>query len=274
MTQFKDKSGSQRELVSAGLFIYPVLQAADVLAYRANEVPVGDDQRQHVELMRDVAERFNARFGDDAGRARAPDPEVGARIMDLQIPDEQDVDHRRHPAGHRLVLDEPKTVAKKFRSRGHRLRIRGRPRPDKPGISNLIEILAAVRGVAPERGRARVRRLRLRRVQGGGGRRRHRVSGARPRALHASCGPTRRGSSGFSRAAPTRPGRSPSDTMDDVRQAMGVGPVRGRSLTSAARCGSPTSSSTSTCSPGPFDLLLTLILREEVDLLEVDLAES
>ena len=64
MHQFKEKSGSQRELVSAGLFLYPVLQAADVLLYRADEVPVGDDQRQHIELMRDIAERFNARFGD------------------------------------------------------------------------------------------------------------------------------------------------------------------------------------------------------------------
>ena len=89
MTQFKDKSGSQRELVSAGLFIYPVLQAADVLAYRAHEVPVGDDQRQHVELMRDVAERFNARFGETLVVPEVRIPEVGARIMDLQFPEVQ-----------------------------------------------------------------------------------------------------------------------------------------------------------------------------------------
>src|ERR1700738_3025903 len=87
MTQFKEKSGSQRDLVSAGLFFYPVLQAADVLLYKTNEVPVGEDQRQHVELMRDVAERFNARFGEIFVIPAARVPAVGARIMDLQFPD-------------------------------------------------------------------------------------------------------------------------------------------------------------------------------------------
>jgi len=86
MTQFKEKSGSQRDLVSGGLFFYPVLQAADVLAYRANEVPVGEDQRQHIELMRDVAVRFNARFGDMLVVPEARIPNVGARILDLQAP--------------------------------------------------------------------------------------------------------------------------------------------------------------------------------------------
>src|SRR5947199_5330726 len=86
MTQFKDKSAAQRELVSAGLFFYPVLQAADVLAYRAHEVPVGEDQRQHLELMRDVAERFNTRFGETLVVPEHRIPEVGARIMDLQDP--------------------------------------------------------------------------------------------------------------------------------------------------------------------------------------------
>src|SRR3712207_5892749 len=86
MHQFKEKSGKQRELVSAALFTYPVLQAADVLAYRADEVPVGDDQRQHLELMRDIAERFNERFGDTLVVPRHRIPEVGARIMDLQDP--------------------------------------------------------------------------------------------------------------------------------------------------------------------------------------------
>src|SRR6059058_4146493 len=87
MTQFKDKSSAQRELVSAGLFFYPVLMAADVLAYRAQEVPVGEDQRQHLELMRDIAERFNARFGQTLIVPEARIPEVGARSMDLQFPD-------------------------------------------------------------------------------------------------------------------------------------------------------------------------------------------
>ena len=87
MHQFKEKSDQQRELVSAGLFFYPVLQAADVLAYRANEVPVGDDQRQHIELMRDIAERFNARFGERLVVPEGRYPEVGARIMNLQDPE-------------------------------------------------------------------------------------------------------------------------------------------------------------------------------------------
>lgn len=150
MTQFKEKSGSQRELVSAGLFIYPMLQAADVLAYRAHEVPVGDDQRQHVELMRDVAERFNARFGETLVVPEVRIPEVGARIMDLQFPDRKMSTTGGSEQGTVLVLDDPKTVTKKIRAAvtdsGSAV-VRG---PDKAGISNLIEILSAVRGVTPE----------------------------------------------------------------------------------------------------------------------------
>ena len=150
MTQFKEKSGSQRELVSAGLFIYPMLQAADVLAYRAHEVPVGDDQRQHVELMRDVAERFNARFGDTLVVPEVRIPEVGARIMDLQFPDRKMSTTGGSEQGTVLVLDAPETVTKKIRSAvtdsGSEV-VRG---PDKAGISNLIEILSAVRGVTPD----------------------------------------------------------------------------------------------------------------------------
>ena len=86
MHQFRDKSVAQRELVSAGLLFYPVLQAADVLAYRAHEVPVGEDQREHLELMRDVAERFNRRFGETLVVPEARIPTVGARIRDLQDP--------------------------------------------------------------------------------------------------------------------------------------------------------------------------------------------
>src|SRR5213592_4375163 len=87
MHQFKEKSAKQRELVAAGLYFYPVLMAADVLAYRAHEVPVGDDQRQHIELMRNVAERFNARFGEILVVPEGRYPTVGARIMDLQYPE-------------------------------------------------------------------------------------------------------------------------------------------------------------------------------------------
>jgi tryptophanyl-tRNA synthetase len=116
MTQFKDKAGSQRDLVSSGLFFYPVLQAADVLAYRANEVPVGEDQRQHVELMRDVAERFNARFGETLVVPELRVPAVGARIMDLQVPDKKMSTTGGTAQGTVLVLDEPGVIEKKFRS--------------------------------------------------------------------------------------------------------------------------------------------------------------
>jgi len=150
MTQFKDKAGAQRDLVSAGLFFYPVLMAADVLAYRAHEVPVGDDQRQHVELMRDMAERFNGRFGDTLVVPEARIPTVGARIMDLQAPERKMSTTASSVQGTVYVLDEPSQIVKKFRSSvtdsGSEV-VRG---VDKPGITNLIEILAAVRGSDPE----------------------------------------------------------------------------------------------------------------------------
>jgi tryptophanyl-tRNA synthetase len=150
MTQFKEKSGQQRELVSAGLFFYPVLQVADVLAYRANEVPVGEDQRQHVELMRDVADRFNARFGEVLVAPEVRVPEVGARVMDLQFPDRKMSTTGGSPQGTVLVLDEPEVVIKKFRSAVTDSGSEVQRAHDKPGISNLIEILAAVRGVPPD----------------------------------------------------------------------------------------------------------------------------
>ncbi|MGO9959387.1 MAG: tryptophan--tRNA ligase [Solirubrobacteraceae bacterium] len=150
MTQFKEKSGSQRDLVSAGLFFYPVLQAADVLAYRAHEVPVGEDQRQHVELMRDIAERFNARFGDTLVAPEVRIPEVGGRIMDLQAPDRKMSTTGGNVQGTVYVLDAPDTIARKVRSSVTDSGSEVRRAPDKPGISNLIEIVAVVRGVAPD----------------------------------------------------------------------------------------------------------------------------
>jgi tryptophanyl-tRNA synthetase len=150
MTQFKDKSAAQRELVSAGLFFYPELQAADVLAYRADEVPVGEDQRQHLELMRDVAERFNTRFGQILVVPEARIPEVGARIMDLQFPDRKMSTTGGSPQGTVFVLDEPPAVTKKIRSAVTDSSTEIVRTPDKPGISNLIEIMAAVRGASPD----------------------------------------------------------------------------------------------------------------------------
>ena len=150
MHQFKEKSAAQRELVSAGLFFYPVLQAADVLAYRADEVPVGEDQRQHVELMRDIAQRFNARFGELLVVPEVRVPDVGARIMDLQYPDRKMSTTGGSPQGTIHVLDEPEEITRKVRSAvtdSGKDVVRA---PDKPGVSNLVEILAAVRGVRPE----------------------------------------------------------------------------------------------------------------------------
>jgi tryptophanyl-tRNA synthetase len=150
MHQFRDKSMAQRELVSSGLLFYPVLQAADVLGYRADEVPVGEDQREHLELMRDVARRFNARFGETLVVPEHRIPAVGARIMDLQAPDRKMSTTGGTPQGTVLVLDEPATIAKKIRSAVTDTGSEVRRGPDKPGIGNLIQILAAVRGAAPE----------------------------------------------------------------------------------------------------------------------------
>jgi tryptophanyl-tRNA synthetase len=147
MHQFKDKSAKQRELTSAGLFSYPVLMAADVLAHRADLVPVGDDQRQHVELMRDVAQRFNSRFGEILVVPEGSYPEVGARIMDLQFPERKMSTTSESPQGTVYVLDEPGTILKKIRSAVTDSGSEVRRGPAKAGIGNLIEILAAVRGV-------------------------------------------------------------------------------------------------------------------------------
>jgi tryptophanyl-tRNA synthetase len=147
MHQFKDKSAKQRELVSAALFYYPVLMAADVLAYRATEVPVGDDQRQHVELMREVARRFNERFGEALVVPELRIPEVGARIMDLQEPTTKMSTTGGTEAGTVLVLDEPDTIRKKFGSAVTDSGREVRRDPGKAGITNLIDILAVARGV-------------------------------------------------------------------------------------------------------------------------------
>ncbi|HYB23146.1 MAG TPA: tryptophan--tRNA ligase, partial [Solirubrobacteraceae bacterium] len=152
MHQFRDKSIAQRELVSAGLLLYPVLQAADVLAYRAHEVPVGEDQREHLELMRDVARRFNARFAGGRELLVVPEhriPEVGARIMDLQEPTSKMSTTGSSEQGTVYVLDEPKAIEKKIKSA---VTDSGREitrAPEKPGVSNLIEILAVTRASTP-----------------------------------------------------------------------------------------------------------------------------
>jgi tryptophanyl-tRNA synthetase len=152
MHQFRDKSQAQRELVASALLFYPVLQAADVLAYRAEEVPVGEDQREHLELMRDVARRFNTRYGDGEDVLVVPEhriPEVGARIMDLQEPTRKMSTSVGSELGTVHVLDEPKAIEKKIKSAVTDSGSEVRRAPDKPGVGNLIEILAAVRGSDP-----------------------------------------------------------------------------------------------------------------------------
>jgi tryptophanyl-tRNA synthetase len=149
MHQFKDKSAKQRELVSAALFFYPVLMAADVLAYRATEVPVGDDQRQHVELMREIARRFNERFGETLVEPQHRIPELGARIMDLQEPERKMSTTGSSEAGTIYVLDKPGAIRKKL---GSAVTDSGREivrREDKPGVTNLIDVLAVARGADP-----------------------------------------------------------------------------------------------------------------------------
>ena len=153
MNQWKDKRDLLEDrrgaFVSAGLFTYPVLQAADVLAYKANEVPVGDDQRQHIELMREIARRFNERFGETLVVPDHRIPEVGARIMDLQDPTRKMATTGGTEGGTVLVLDEPDVVAKKFMSAVTDSGSEVRRAEDKPGVTNLIDILAVIRDADP-----------------------------------------------------------------------------------------------------------------------------
>jgi tryptophanyl-tRNA synthetase len=146
MTQFKDKR-EQQAFVSAGLFTYPVLQAGDILLYQTDVVPVGEDQRQHLELARNVAERFNARYGETFRVPDAMIPEVGGKVMDLQEPTKKMSTTGGTAQGTVGVLDPPETVRKKFRSAVTDSGTDVRHDPDeKAGISNLIEILSIMSG--------------------------------------------------------------------------------------------------------------------------------
>jgi tryptophanyl-tRNA synthetase len=150
MHQFRDKSVAQRQLVSAGLLFYPVLQAADVLAYRADEVPVGEDQREHLELMRDIARRFNERFGETLVVPEHRIPPIGARVRDLQDPSRKMSTTGGSEQGTVYVLDDPETIRRKFRRAVTDSGTDIVRAENKPGVSNLIEIYAAVRAVAAE----------------------------------------------------------------------------------------------------------------------------
>ncbi|MGA9285694.1 MAG: tryptophan--tRNA ligase [Solirubrobacteraceae bacterium] len=229
MHQFRDKSQTQRELVSAGLLVYPVLQAADVLAYRAHEVPVGEDQREHLELMRDVARRFNTRFGAGKDVLVVPEhriPKVGARIMDLQDPTRKMSTTGGSELGTVYVLDEPAAILKKFKSAVTDSGREIERSPEKPGVSNLIEILAVASETAPEQVEADMQEAR-----GYGD-----LKIAVAEAVTEMLAPVRsryvelradeqaledvlaRGAAGAHEIA--------ADTLVDVRECMGVGPPR------------------------------------------------
>ena len=148
MTQFKDKAAKREsDFVSAGLFTYPALQAADILLYDAEEVPVGDDQRQHIEITRDIAIRFNHRFGDTLVLPKAVHPKAGARVMDLQYPTSKMSKSAAADNGLIYMLDDNATIEKKFKravtdSDG----VVAYDRENKAGISNLLDILSAATG--------------------------------------------------------------------------------------------------------------------------------
>jgi tryptophanyl-tRNA synthetase len=151
MTQFKEKTADGGEgAARVGLFTYPVLMAADILLYRADRVPVGDDQRQHLELARDVAERFNSRFGETFVIPDAAIPKVGARIMDLQDPTTKMSKSRSSPQGKVLLMEAPEVVTKKIKRAVTDTETEVRYDPaNKPGVSNLLELLSVATGEAP-----------------------------------------------------------------------------------------------------------------------------
>jgi len=145
MTQFKEK-GEQQEFVSSALFVYPVLMAGDILLYRTDIVPIGDDQRQHLELTRDIAQRFNSRFGETFTVPDGVYPEVGARIMDLQDPEGKMGKTGSTEHGTVLIMDPPDAVRAKFKTAVTDSGREIEHREDKAGISNLIEIMTVATG--------------------------------------------------------------------------------------------------------------------------------
>jgi tryptophanyl-tRNA synthetase len=225
MHQFRDKSAAQREMVTSGLLFYPVLMAADVLAYRAHEVPVGEDQREHLEVMRRAAERFNKRFGELLVVPEARIPEVGARVTDLQEPERKMSTTGGSEQGTVYVLEEPDTIRRKFKravADSGREVVRA---ADKPGISNMIEIMAVARGIEPEQVE--------REFEGSGY---GDFKSAVAEAVVDWLTPVRerydelRGNDdrleGILEAGADKARAIASGTLADVRTAMGVGPVR------------------------------------------------
>jgi tryptophanyl-tRNA synthetase len=150
MHQFKDKSEREQELVRTSLFLYPVLQAADILIYKTDEVPVGDDQRQHLELAREIARRFNSTYAEVFVEPRHVIPEVGARVMDLQDPVAKMSTTYGSDSGLVYIDDPPDAVRRKVKRARTDSGTEVVRAPEKPGITNLIEMMAVARGVEPE----------------------------------------------------------------------------------------------------------------------------
>ena len=148
MTQFKEK-GDRQEIITAGLFTYPILMAGDILLYQTDIVPIGDDQRQHLELARDVAERFNSRFGHTFKVPAGVYPEVGARIMDLQEPAKKMSTTGGTAQGTLLLLDPPEVIAKKVKCAVTDSGTEVRRGEDKAGVTNLIDIMTVATGEPP-----------------------------------------------------------------------------------------------------------------------------
>jgi len=145
MHQFKDK-GEKQDFISAGLFTYPVLMAGDILLYQTTHVPIGDDQRQHLELSRNIAERFNQRYGETFVLPEGIYPEIGARVMDLQEPERKMSTTGGTAQGTVKILDPPEIIRKKFKTAVTDSGTDVRHSADKPGISNLIEIMSVATG--------------------------------------------------------------------------------------------------------------------------------
>jgi tryptophanyl-tRNA synthetase len=224
MHQFKDKSAREQQLVRTSLFLYPVLQAADILLYKTNEVPVGEDQRQHVELSREIARRFNATYADLLVEPEVVVPATGARIMDLQDPGAKMSTSYGTDAGLIYIDDEPDAIRRKLKRAQTDSGTEVVRAPDKPGVTNLIEILAVTRKVEPERVEREFD------GQGYGA-----FKGAVAEELVALLGPVRERylelrpdeerieqilAEGAERARAIAVG-----TMAEVRSAMGIGPV-------------------------------------------------
>ncbi len=224
MHQFKEKSARQRELVSAGLFFYPVLQAADVLAYRAEEVPVGEDQRQHVELMRELARRFNERFGDVLVEPELRVPEVAARVMDLQEPERKMSTTVGSDSGRVYLLDDPEAIGKKFGSAVTDSGREVRRDPEKAGITNLIGIMAVATGRGEDEVEAEF-------AESGYGDFKKAVGEAVAEYLapvREAYPAIREDEEGLERVLAEGAGRAremASETLADARRAMGLGPA-------------------------------------------------